>query len=54
MDEDAPPLGEGDTLPSVPDQPPQPEHEDGSQEEGTRRPRRPRPKAEDMFASESE
>lgn len=51
MDEDAPPLGEGDTLPSVPDQP---EQEDGQQEEGTRRPRRPRPKAEDMFASESE
>jgi U2-associated protein SR140 len=54
MEEDAPPLGEGDTLPSVPDQPSQPEHEDGQQEEGPRRPRRPRPKAEDMFASDSE
>lgn len=54
MDEDAPPPGEGDTLPSVPDQRSQPEQEDGQQEEGTRRPRRPRPKAEDMFASESE
>ncbi|OOQ91798.1 hypothetical protein PEBR_09542 [Penicillium brasilianum] len=55
MDEDAPPPDEGDDAPrSLPDQPSQPEQEDGHQEEGSRRPRRPRPKAEDMFASESE
>jgi U2-associated protein SR140 len=53
MDEDAPPL-EGDVQSPIPDQPSQPGHEDGHQEEGSRRQRRPRPKAEDMFASDSE
>jgi U2-associated protein SR140 len=54
MDEDVSPQHEAEAPPSVPDQSSQPEQGAGHQEEELRRPRRPRPKAEDMFASDSE
>ncbi|KAJ5683306.1 hypothetical protein N7462_006471 [Penicillium macrosclerotiorum] len=55
MDEDASPLEDDDhTQDPLPKEPMQPEQATGQQEEESRRSRRQRPKAEDMFASESE
>ncbi|KAJ5167895.1 uncharacterized protein N7482_003489 [Penicillium canariense] len=54
MEEDGPPLDGGDAQQVALDQSTQPEQEAGHQEPGSQRTRRPRPKAEDMFASDSE
>lgn len=54
MDEDVSPQREAEAQPKVPDQFPQPGQGARHQEEELRRPHRPRPKAEDMFASDSE